>query len=185
MLFTVNKGIIPASLVEVGDELLDADSNPVLVDKLSMVTGKGAFAPFTSSGKLIVDDVTVSSYVSLQDSSTLTIGNAVKTPFSFHWVAHSFNAPHRFYCRHMSQCLSEKYTDEGLSEWVATPYRITVWIFSQNSAISTMLMILILPILFVFWLSESLPFAMIAIGVGFLFVARERKRKTHPASKTL
>jgi hypothetical protein len=114
---------IPASIVRVGDDLVLADgqsSSPV--ETITTVTRSGLFAPFTTSGTLVVSGVLASSYVSLhEDSRTLCIGNYC-TPISMHWLSHAFTFPRRLFCVHwhMWWCGGDD-NDNGIPHWVSGP----------------------------------------------------------------
>eukprot|EP00547_Thalassionema_nitzschioides_P004427 CAMPEP_0194201202 /NCGR_PEP_ID=MMETSP0156-20130528/1530_1 /TAXON_ID=33649 /ORGANISM="Thalassionema nitzschioides, Strain L26-B" /LENGTH=1078 /DNA_ID=CAMNT_0038926333 /DNA_START=277 /DNA_END=3510 /DNA_ORIENTATION=+ len=75
-------GFIPASLVKVGDIL----SNGEAIVKRQMVQRRGVYAPFTSSGTIVVNDVVCSTYITMQpDSAYMKVGIFV-TPISWHWM---------------------------------------------------------------------------------------------------
>merc|ERR1711915_378129 len=90
MIFVHDRGFIPAGLLSVGDRLKgvgqlgDGQEEPVIVQHITNTKAVGIFAPFTASGKLIVDGVLVSSFVAFEQSSALRIGPAT---FSYQWIA--------------------------------------------------------------------------------------------------
>jgi hypothetical protein len=137
---------LPASSVQIGDKIKAVGGAVVEINAIKTVPRKGAFAPFTPSGTIVVNGVVASAFVAFQDTDVLTIGN-VKTPFSFQWFAHTFEAPHRFYCTYMSECLTEQYTAEGISKWVSAPLVAMKWWFAQNVMVMSLLLI---PVLCVF-----------------------------------
>jgi hypothetical protein len=131
---------VPASAIEVGDLLLDQDLKPTTVRRVKAVTREGALAPFTPSGKLMVDGILVSSYVAM-------------TSGSFNqWLAHTYQFPHRCVCLYFGRCMTEKYTSEGLSTWIAAPYEMSQWIIESRYAM--VWFALILPVLCVFQMME-------------------------------
>jgi hypothetical protein len=68
--------------MEVGDRLVQVSGDSTEVTNISIVRRYGAFAPFTTSGKVAVNGVVTSCYVSLQDKSdVLVIGNIENAPF--------------------------------------------------------------------------------------------------------
>jgi hypothetical protein len=171
MVMIVNQGAVPASLVKVGDALLHVTGTFDPVISISAVTHKGMFAPFTASGKLVVNGFVVSNYVALQESSFLVIGG-YETPFTHQWLAHAFNAPHRFFCGYISTCLDETYTKEGLSVWVALPLRVITWVLRQHSLTVAFISIPLLLALAVFCLLD-LPVLLFVIGASFCYVLRK------------
>jgi len=118
---------VPASAVNVGDKLVVANGDGVTeVRKIKRVTRRGAFAPFTKTGTIVVSDVLASNYVwSLMDES----------PVSMQWMAHAFNAPHRMVCAlNFEICENETYIN-GISNWVYDPLRLGRWLAQQNAAV--------------------------------------------------
>jgi uncharacterized protein YqhQ len=95
------------------------------------VIGKGVHAPLTPSGKLIVDNVLVSTFVAFGDSSTLRIAG-YSTGFSYHWLEHTFELAHSAWCTYLSSCENETYTSKGISNWADLPYRCATWWLAQN-----------------------------------------------------
>jgi hypothetical protein len=133
----VNGSAIPASKVSRGDRLFwESNRQERKVEKIRMVSRSGAYAPFTTSGTILVSGVAVSSYVTLQeDSSVLVVGN-YNTIFSMHWLSHVFLAPHRLLCHwHYQRCLYEKYTEDGISQWIDGPMHVSQWLMKQNGVV--------------------------------------------------
>jgi len=168
------KTAVPASNVQVGDRLLLLNNKlPKEVQGIEKVRRhSGVYAPFTYSGKLIVNDVTASSYIAFQNSKSLTFflnngsNNTTKvtTPFSWFWIAHSFTFPHRFWCS-ISQCNAEEYTAAGVSKWVDAPYRFILWLLDQHPLI---LFLVFLPLVFVLLLLSILDFLVFTQQQNYL-----------------
>ena len=177
LVFSVHKGIIPASAVEVGDELIDFDGQATLVSKIESVVRQGVYAPFTPSGKLIVDGITVSSYVAFQDSAVLKLGGSIETPFSYHWMAHTFNFPHRFYCQYVASCTEEQYTEDGVSTWVTVPFHVAMWIFRQNAVVMAFCMTVLIAGCSVLAVLEMMPLTIVAILGGCYYANRATTAK--------
>jgi hypothetical protein len=130
LLFDVRRGAVPAATVQVGDYLVNGRnaSEPLLVTSIRSVTVEsGLFAPFTPSGKVVVNDgVLASCFVSFQEKShTLMI---MGIGFSYHWLAQLFESAHRLVCFHMGSCPNETYDENGLSEWVSRPLAMAIWL---------------------------------------------------------
>lgn len=136
MLF-VNGSAVPASMVYVGGKIsLGAPfKEQAEVKMIKLVVRRGAYAPFTTSGTIIVSGVAASSYVSLQPgSSVLVLGN-YKTPLSMHWLAHASQTPHRMLCSSLGLTFCRRreiYNRDGISNWTERQYRVALWLVSQN-----------------------------------------------------
>lgn len=100
-----NYAMMPASLVGVGDILVrvvNSDEERMYsreaVTAIRKVVRKGAFAPFTPSGTIVVNGVIASSYVSLQENSHVLSIQGIPTTFSIQWLSHNFLTIHRLWC---------------------------------------------------------------------------------------
>lgn len=140
LVFVQERGAVPAGLVHVGESLLDSNSMPVVVESVTPVDSYGIFAPFTASGKLVVGGVLVSSFVALELSPVLRIG---PLEFSYHWLEHSFEVPHRAIC-HYFGCLDETYDEAGVNTLLVVPLNIATWILQCNSFLKNLLLFIIL-----------------------------------------
>lgn len=163
---------VPASTVQIGDKIQAVDA-VVVVTAIKAVTRLGAFAPFTPSGTVVVNNVVASSFVAFQETDVLTIGS-IKTPLSFQWLAHTFETPHRLYCS-ISDCLTEEYTSEGVSKWVSAPLAAMSWWFAQNTIVMSLLL---LPVLAVFLCLSALANAGNAAALILLGTAVWRRRQS-------
>jgi hypothetical protein len=180
-----NKGgsAIPASMVKVGDLLLvsgnDNDRRSP-VSAIRRVKRKGAYAPFTASGTLIVNGVRASNFVSMQEGSQSFLVGSWKTPLTWQWLAHTFEAPHRVTCHYVSDwCYAnESYTPEGMSTWVAKPLELTQWLLLEQHVV--VLGLALLPLtagLVVVSLLEAAsyyPGLLVALFIMILLVRRRR-----------
>jgi ABC-type phosphate transport system substrate-binding protein len=133
MLF-VDGAAVPASAVSVGDKANLAGGNGVAeVKKIQHVIRHGAYAPFTKSGTIAVNDVAASVYVDLQNDAGVLVVGGYKTPLSMQFLAHMFQAPHRLVCQMSpSYCQTETYDDRGVSSWVAGPLAVAEWLIKQS-----------------------------------------------------
>ena len=131
----------PACLVKVGDELLDAFGARLAVVSILPVVARGLYAPFTPSGKIVVDEVMASSFVALRGDDTNVLSIADDLPY--HWLAHSFEFPHRVACYYLARCPNEIYNGEGISVWVATPHKHGLWLLEQHVAVRSILLFLL------------------------------------------
>ena len=163
---------VPASAVNVGDKLVVANGDGVTeVRKIKRVTRRGAFAPFTKTGTIVVSDILASNYVTLMDES----------PVSMQWMSHAFNAPHRMVCAlNFEICENETYTN-GISNWVYDPLRLGRWIAQQNAAVkfSTCMAFIILFGIFSFVEQMTVsPLLLLGAAVLACLVLKSKKAKT-------
>lgn len=99
----VNNRMVRANQVDEGDMLGDR-----LVEKIGSVHRKGAYAPVTESGDVVVAGVLASSFVAILDHS----------PINQHFIVHAFLSPLRLMCSlDFGVCENETYTD-GYSNWI-------------------------------------------------------------------
>lgn len=178
---TGNKGVwIPAEMLKVGDMLFKGGDSGSLVaiTKIRTATLQGVFAPFTKSGTVVVNGIVASSYIGYQQSEYLMIGEWT-TPFSFQWLAHTFESGHRLACNYAVDCQKETYTDDGVSHWVDTPHQATRWLLQQHAV--TMVAYLV-PSFCIFlltsgleYLSSSWVYATAALVLCFLRVHTQRR----------
>jgi len=97
LVFVKEGKTVPASMLDVGDQVSVLGQKDVKIESLRMVTGKGAYAPFTYSGTIMINGVKSSTYISLQENSANLLIGSLETPFSHQWLAHSFLFPFRLY----------------------------------------------------------------------------------------
>eukprot|EP00547_Thalassionema_nitzschioides_P011086 CAMPEP_0194260622 /NCGR_PEP_ID=MMETSP0158-20130606/45602_1 /TAXON_ID=33649 /ORGANISM="Thalassionema nitzschioides, Strain L26-B" /LENGTH=886 /DNA_ID=CAMNT_0039000717 /DNA_START=39 /DNA_END=2698 /DNA_ORIENTATION=- len=107
---------VPASMIKKGDYLVSPTSpENVVVTSVKTVQRKGVFAPFTPSGTIVVNDIVASNYIAYQGSEHLKVGS-IQTPFTYQWVAHTFNSIHRLAVQLFGGKHKETYTEQGVSE---------------------------------------------------------------------
>lgn len=124
MIFMADGNAVPAGILKKGDEILLGNGQTTKITKVTQINSEGVFAPFTRSGKIVVNNVLASSYVTLQrDSGFVTMG-AIKTPITHQAVSHTFMTPLRILSWFVSL---EQYNDVGLNLWLAYPMRIANW----------------------------------------------------------
>lgn len=132
----IGETFVPASTVQIGDLL----SNGETVSSITTVTRKGLYAPFTTTGTVVVSDIVSSSFVTLQkDTAYLMLGTSITLPMiSWQWMCHSFEAPHRFLA---NLGFSETYNKDGISMWVVAPKIGMDWILDQHVVIMSIVLI--------------------------------------------
>jgi hypothetical protein len=133
-MINVDNHYVPASNVKLGDMLQLASGNHVEVKSIKTVTRKGAYAPFTNSGKIVVNNIVASNYISYQGSEYLMVGE-METPLSYQWIAHTFNSAHRLAV--MMGFKTETYTEAGVSHWVDQPHKTFEWVVEKNMFVAS------------------------------------------------
>jgi hypothetical protein len=185
LLFLEDGSSILASQVSVNHRLLDASGSPVRVKAAKLVQSVGVFAPFTKSGKLVVDGILASSYISLEESST-SLNIAGGFSIDFHWLAHASKFPHRFACQYLPiNCNTEVYTrDAGVSVWVDLPLRWSQWLLRENTAIRTLLLTVCVAALAILALAEVLLLHSVSFLLLLILASQVRRSPYSPSIKT-
>jgi hypothetical protein len=177
MVFHADSGPLAAKHLQAGDELLDGQGDKLIIRSIKSMSATGAFAPFTASGKVVVDGILASSFIAFDNGAYLS---AAGMEFSYQWIAHSFEFPHRFICTYVSRCDTETYTAEGVSTWVDAPHQLTLWMFEQSAFWQALLSALAVALFAVFnALDVCLLQHPIAFGVGavsLISLSRRTKR---------
>jgi ABC-type phosphate transport system substrate-binding protein len=132
----VNGEAVPASVVAVGANLTLASGGVAQVLQVTKVIRRGAYAPFTMSGTIAVNNVAASVYANLQgNTGFLTLGG-FETPISMQFLAHLFQSPHRLLCKIcFKMCQQETRDNRGISTWVATPLAAAEWLVKQDTMV--------------------------------------------------
>lgn len=131
----------PASLVTVGSTLTLSNGEQVTVLSIKHILRKGAYAPFTKDGTIVVDGVVASSFVALQPNAAYLMIGGFEI-FSFHALALLFEAPHRLVCDFSFViCTNETYNEKGLSTWIELPLGFAQWFLRQTSLIKILVLI--------------------------------------------
>jgi hypothetical protein len=168
-LIYTKRGAIAASRLRVGDELYDKDNSLVRVLSIATVRSRGVFAPFTPSGKLVVDNIVASSFISFN------------VPFPA-WMAHSFEFPHRLVCLHFGSCPDEQYNDDGMSSWVAWALMPALKLSEQPALTRWMILPILLAAFSFFWLLEAVLIGnrwcvLGLVLIGAIYHLRKRSAK--------
>jgi hypothetical protein len=150
---------VPASAVRIGDQVETDAGDMMTIEAIRRVARKGAYAPFTMSGTIVVSNVKASSYVAFQDSTHLKIGG-LSTPLSFQWLAHLSQAPYRVWARVFGETNKETYTHEGISTRIYAPYHIWEWYLEQNAIC---MIVLVVPALICLLLASAVEVVVLSV----------------------
>jgi len=163
MVFTEN-GAVAAERVLVGDKLVISNGSLEEVVAIKSVRSSGAYAPFTSNGKIVVDGFMASNYVSLNTEPKLM------GLFDMQFIAHISQAPHRLACKwnFESWCANETYSPDGLSTWIRGPLHAAKLFLEQNVLVQSVTFVPVFAFFSVFGLIEA---AIIFMEKNFIFIA--------------
>lgn len=110
--------LIPAEDIQIGDKL-QTKAGPTLVVKIQEIEGVGMYAPFTTDGTLLVNDIAASSYVSVEDSESHPW-----LQFQTAYLSHTALAPFRVFCVATSSPHCQSYNEHGISTYPALLLRL-------------------------------------------------------------
>ena len=176
MVFISQDHSVPAGILKQGDTLLLSNGELTTIRSIDTIDRHGMYAPFTLSGRVVVNGIVASSYVSMQPTSEyLLLGKSLSTPFTLQWLAHAFEAPHRLAYR--LGIAQEGHTKEGVSFWVKVPMQIATWLVQQNAVVMGLLMIPALAIFGIFWCLEQHLLTSIVVFAFLLVMSNKRSLK--------
>ena len=159
MLFVRGKGFIPARTVLIGDKM----ENGEVIENIHTVRRQGVYTPYTPSGTIVVNGVLASNYIAFQDSGELTLGG-FKTTFTFQWLDHAFQMPHRVWCHWLG--MGDKILESGFSSWSEGPFRVGVWFMQQHPLAMAICLVPLILLLMMFSTIEMLLTHPIACGTA-------------------
>lgn len=118
---------VSASSVKVGD-ILHTAMGASKVNKISSVERKGIYAPLTTGGKLVVDGVLASSYISFGSDDSVV---------SDHALVHMALSPYRMVCSGISAsfCGTNTYDEDGMPYFVHYGLRFLRWMKSCSAIV--------------------------------------------------
>merc|ERR1712232_1219272 len=168
-----SKKAVAAGTLQKGDNIVIDDSagRALITSVKSTSIRDGLYAPFTPSGKYVVNGkFVVSSFISFENEREgLVVGGM---PFSFQWLSHSFEFPHRLVCHYLGQCQGETYDKRsGLSEgWATIPLKFISWVFNLETPTQTGVLSLMVGTFAIFNLIEMVFFqyplaAVVVLGL--------------------
>jgi hypothetical protein len=162
----VRDRLVPASTVQLGDFLSNGES----VTSIKSVNRKGVYAPFTTTGTIVVSGIVSSSFISLQkDATNVMLGSSITLPVSWQWMCHTFEMPHRFLASYLLG--KETYTKEGICMWVAAPKLVMGWVLHQHVVVTSMILIpSIMGLGFLALIAQ--PWFVVAVTLLSLFATR-------------
>lgn len=180
MIWEKSRGFIPASNLGKGDQLVDSAGEEVPVKSIRRAVALGAFAPFTPSGQIVVSGVVASSFIAFESQPTMTV---VGIKLSYHWIAHTFEFPHRVICDSFWTCPNETYDEHGISTWVSTPFKVAHWLLKRETTLQNLLLFVCILMLSMFAVVEACLFnplvVWVTLAAGFFVLnCRRQHSKT-------
>ncbi|KAI2489007.1 hypothetical protein MHU86_25590 [Fragilaria crotonensis] len=164
MVFIRKDHSVPAGILKQGDTLLLPNGELTTIRNIDTIDRRGMYAPFTLSGRVVVNGIVASSYVSMQPTSEyLLLGKSLSTPFTLQWLAHAFEAPHRLAYR--LGIAREGHTKQGVSLWVTVPLQFATWLVQQNAFVMGLFMIPAVALFGMIWcLEQHLVMSIVALA---------------------
>lgn len=189
LVFLANKiSAVRADSLQVGDVLRGPTEVTHAITKIGTVERTGLFAPLTESGKLVVDGIVASNYVSLQASHNhVRLQNGWSTGISQHDYVHMGLAPLRLLCLGVPGrfCATDSYTNEGMPWYAAFSVSVNLWVNQQTTMVQLLSFSVIGILTGICLVAEAVfgathaPLAMLALAVlAWNVVLRRRRRQT-------
>jgi len=173
LLFVEDGKTVAAGSIQKGDRL----ANDVIVQSVKSVSiNDGLYAPFTPSGKYVVNgDILASSFISFDNDSQVNVGGI---NFSNQWMSHSFEFPHRVVCHYLGQCKNETYDADGLSEgWGNYPLAFITQVFGLGTVAKTLVFSTMIVVFAAFNIIETTFFAYPVVGFVAAIMAMAMMKK--------
>lgn len=164
---------IPASRLRVGDFLVavpglasPSSSSSAQVRAIHTVHRRGAYAPFTLTGDIVVNGVVASNYIALPPA------RFGKAAYETHqWLQHAAYMPYRLFCSVVVDCQHETYDVNGFSKAVSMWLPILRWVERQCPDL------LVNALLYV--ATNPTAFSVAAAVLGFFWARNVCKKRVH------
>ena len=131
------------------------------------MTRRGAYAPITVSGVIVISGALASCYVALLDYS----------PIDQHAAAHALFATHRLMCSfNFAPCEKETYTD-GLSDWTYRIIGLVLKLNEQSVPVQVAATVAAVPLFVAPYMLEKMLHAPWTIGLlilGYVFFKKSK-----------
>lgn len=171
-----NDLILNAGSVKVGDLLHGVSEDMVHVVKaIRLETIKGAFAPITRSGHIVVSEVAVSSYV--------MVLNKIPAPYQ-HLIWHAAYSPLRLLCHSFpSSCVDESY-DVGIANSITVFLPLQSFLNKSSKIVQFAAVGVVAPFALALWAVEQLlavqksAVGLIAVLFALTLFLRRSKRRS-------
>ena len=171
---------VRADAVEVGDAL----ASGAAVQKVSKVQKKGLYMPLTPSGKLLVNNIETSAYISMAEYAPIQQHPLLKFWLSEHVLSHLWLSPYRMYCMGVSSNYCSNFAknvdgDEGIMSYLLMGKKVAEIALEQNLAVQILMGIPVFGTLLAFQAIESITgpsMAPLALIVAAAIIVRRFKK---------
>jgi hypothetical protein len=179
---------IRADKVQVGDQLSSG-----AIKKVSTVSKHGLYMPLTPSGKILVNNVEASAYVSIADYAPIQQHTLLNFWLTEQNLVHLWLAPYRMYCmgvksNYCSGHVKNTDGDEGIMGYLLMGKKVAEVALEQNFFVQVVLGVLVFGALLACRAVEMVtgptyaPIAAVLLGVGLLQLrkvnGRQEKKKS-------
>ena len=153
---------VRADSIRVSDRLQHSKDDAREVTEIRTVARKGVYAPLTRSGKVVVDGIQASSYISLQERTNRVQVQGVNMPMSQQDFLHMALSPFRMMCQGISSSLCQVDPSNGIPRYIDFGMRFIKWGEEQPLVLQLFMLAVALVVLGAFSVVEntfSAPFA--------------------------
>jgi len=170
---------VRADSVQTGDVLESTGSNAE-IRKIRQIKRTGVYTPLTTTGKIVVNNIYASSYVSLQENASEFVQvKGVNTPLTQHYGIHLCLSPFRMMCK-LVECNTQN--ENGIPSFIDNGIQFSQWVETQNGLVQLFLfsvLFLLAGFCMVLENSVGLPLVVSAAYAAMKFnAARSSKAKT-------
>merc|ERR1711915_229210 len=128
LVFVEGGSSVPASDLKRGMQLMYGNELTG-IKSINKVTREGLYAPFTPSGKLVVNGFQVSSFVAINGSASIKLFGM---ELHYQMISKLFESPRRLMCKTFGQCTGESYNSQGVSSWHSVALNAYQWLLDQD-----------------------------------------------------
>ncbi|CAB9529809.1 Protein hedgehog [Seminavis robusta] len=176
---------VRADSLEKGDSLARSGDQEDTVTKISSIKKKGVYMPLTPSGKLVVNGIVASAYVSILEEEAPKI-TALKTYFGLHsdeTIIHWWLSPYRMICMGISSsfCTDNAHNEEGIMNWLLVGRQLAL--LGEKQIVMVQVMVFAVPLFTVFSIFNLVEFlfgaglapTMLALTAGLVWFMHRAK----------
>jgi Hint module len=153
---------VRADSLQVGDVLLSIHG-PTEITDINIVKKQGLFNPLTADGRLVVDEITVSTYIALQEDNlehfqvVLDKRGDYKINLAPHQsFVHLYLTPFCMLCMGISSQLCQALDAEGIPFYISFGMKFVRWVREQNVLVQFVFFLVTIPILVSLLVMEKL-----------------------------